>query len=48
VAIPGPLSGVVVADSCRVRAGPYATMLLGGDEKEILAWLDGDAGTEGE
>ncbi len=48
MAIPGPLSGVVVADSCRVRAGPYATMLLGGDEKEILAWLDGDAGTEGE
>ncbi len=47
MAIPGPLSGVVVAGSCRVLAGPYATMLLGGDEKEILAWLDGDAGMQG-
>ena len=46
MAIPGPLSGVV-ADSCRVLAGPYATMLLGGDEKEMLAWLDGDAGMKG-
>jgi len=29
VTIPGPLSGVVVADFSRVLAGPYATMLLG-------------------
>jgi hypothetical protein len=49
VSISGPLDGVVVADFGRVLAGPYATMLLptlGGDEQEVLAWLDGVKGIE--
>ncbi len=47
MAIPGRVIGVVVTDSCRVLAGPYATMLFGGDEKVKLAGLDGSAGMEG-